>query len=191
MRKAVQLFLMLYISIICNSVLAAESFIYKEFGQIGQASVVIEEPSSRISVIADLSVDGSGINQTASLRYWVITEYANDGLDSQFWQGDIPVDTVTIRGIASMSVDIDTCDVSNVSGCGYVNFTVTTDPGTPVINNTAFGWNLFGIIYRSVGASQVRNASSTGSVLGYPLETSEYAFVTKSNDLEITITVGN
>ena len=161
MRKAVLLSSILLVSVINNSVFAADSFVSKKSGQMGQASTVIEGPSSTTSVIAELSVDGSGVNQTASLDYWVINEYPDNTYDYQYWQGNIPVDAVTVTGVKSMSVDIDTCTVSNVAGCGYVNFTVTTDPGTPVVNNTAFGWNLFGIIYRSVGASQVRNASST------------------------------
>ena len=191
MKRVVMLFAMLCTLIASTSVLAAEAYINKVFGQIGQAAVRMDNGTVETSVFAEVSVDGSGINQTAFLWYVVINEYTNGDIVIQSWQGDIPVDTVQVTGVASMSVEIDTCTVSNVAGCGYVDFAVTTEPGTPEISNTAFGWNLGGIIYRSVGARQVRAASSVGTVLDYPLETSSYAFMSKASEIEVIVTVGN
>jgi hypothetical protein len=136
---------------------------------------------------ATISTDGSGVNQTAHLFH--VSYSPNTGYN--YWSGDIPVEYVTVTGVASISVSVDTCTVNNVSGCGQVDLTVTTDePATGWIDNGVreYDWN--GVIYREVGARQVRFSSATGSVHGIPLNTSR-AFMGKFNEVTITVTTGN
>ena len=104
------------------------------------------------------------------------------------WSGSIPVDAVTVTGVASISVNIDTCSVSNTAGCGPVYFTVTTnEPASGWIDNGSRQYDWGNVIYREAGNRQVRFSSSAGSVHGIPVN-SNNAFMGKFNEVTISVT---
>lgn len=167
------------------SVNAAEVNLFKAKGEYGQVPYTYTPGIGWAN--GTVSVDGSGENRTANLFYASYT-VANG---YNFWRGDIPVDAVTVNGVDQISVEIDTCSISNVGGCGYVNFSVRKDvPAGGWINNGA--WRVDYDDYHAVysGNSQVRYASSTGEILGIPVDNSR-AFIGKMNEVTIEVTVGH
>ena len=133
---------------------------------------------------ATVSIEGNGVNRTAFLVH------ASDSPSTGYnlWRGSIPADAVTVTGVASISVNIDTCSVSNIDGCGPVYFTVTTnEPASGWIDNGTRQYNWGNVIYREAGSRQVRFSSSTGSIHGIPVNNSR-AFMGKYNEVTISIT---
>jgi len=165
---------------------AAETYVMNVHGQYGQVYYTRTD-SGWVSGM--VSVDGSGVNQTA---FVFATSYSQaDGY--KFWRGNVPVSAVTVNGISSISVDVDTCAVEpiNMRGCGYLNFTVTTDePATGWIDNGVVHYSYGDYIQTSAGARQVRASSAEGSINGQAFSSSR-AFMVKSSDVNIQITVGN
>ena len=150
-------------------------------GQYGQASANYGGDIGWAS--ATVSVDGNGVNRTAHLfhvSYSPATNY-------NYWSGNIPANAVTVKGVNSISVNIDTCTVQYIAGCGPVSLTVTTDqPASGWIDNGVIQYDWDGVIYREAGARQVRFSSATGSVHGVPLDTTR-AYMGKYNEVSITV----
>lgn len=168
--------------LLCTSI--AQSAVVEQVvtsGQFGQVSA--NNGGAAGWANATVSVEGEGINQTAHLFH--VSNSPSTGY--QFWTGNIPVNTVKRTGVASISVDIDTCSVSNNPGCGYVNFTVTTDePASGWIDNGVRKYDWDGYIYREAGARQVRFSRSTGTVNGISVN-NDRAFMGKYNEVTISI----
>jgi len=150
-------------------------------GQYGQASA--NNTGDIGWAAATVSIEKNGINRTAHLFH--VSSSPSTGYN--YWTGNIPVDAVIVNGVNSISVNIDTCSVNYIAGCGPVYLTVTTsEPATGWIDNGVrqYDWN--GVIYREAGARQVRFSSATGSVHGVPIDTTR-AFMGKYNDVSITV----
>ncbi len=151
-------------------------------GQFGQVSV--NNGGNTGWANATISVEGNGVNRTAHLFH--VSYSPSTGY--KYWTGNIPADSVTVTGVASIAVDIDTCSVSNTAGCGPVSFMVTTDePATGWIDNGVIKYEWNNLIYREVGARQVRFSSSTGYVNGIPVDGNR-AFMGKYNEVTISVT---
>jgi len=135
----------------------------------------------------NVSVDGSGVNQVARLVYYAYSQETG----YFFWYGEIPASAVTMTGVASMHVQIDTCTISTLSGCGYVDVAINT-------NEPASGWVYTGVWQYSYGAmsvqyvgnSQVRFSSATGTVVGIPVSETNAA-IGKYNNVSVSVSLGN
>jgi hypothetical protein len=168
-----------------STVQAAEVDVMKLSGQFGQAPYTASEQGW---ANATVSVQGNGVNRTAHL-FHVSYEYATNTY--KYWSGKIPVENVTVKGVSSISVDIDTCEVNYTPSCGYVNFTVATDePASGWIDNGVRKFQYDGYMRNEVGARQVRASSSTGTVNGLSVDNAR-AFSGKYEEVTIEVTVGN
>lgn len=166
------------------SVNAAETSLFKVNGQFGQVPYTYNAGSWASGAV---SVEGTGLNQTAFLYYTAYSPSAG----YKFWRGNIPVEAVTVTGIAGISVEIDTCTVSATVGCGYVNFRVATnEPASGWVNNGVWGYDYNGYIARYAGASQSRSATSTGTILGLSANNSR-AWMGTMDDVTVEVQVGN
>lgn len=175
---------MIGLSFFVLSVNAAETNIFKVNGQFGQVPYTYNNGSWASGAV---SVDGAGINRTAFLYYSAYSPTM--GYNS--WRGSIPVEAVTVKGVASISVDIDTCTVSADAGCGYVNFIVeTNEPASGWINNGVWGYDYDGYIARYVGASQSRSSTSTGTILGVSADNTR-AWIGTMDDVTVEVQTGN
>jgi hypothetical protein len=163
---------------------AASTDTFVVSGTYGQSGYVYTPGMGSAS--ATVSISGAGVNQTATLMHW-----SNDPTNGyQYWRGLIPMDAVTSTGIAGISVTIDTCEVDNRAGCGYVDLSVRSDvPASGWVDNGVNEITSTGYIYRQVGSRIVRFASSTGSVNGIPVDSTR-AFMSKGTDVTISVTTG-
>ena len=161
---------------------AAEVELFKINGQYAEASYTT---SAGGWASGGVSVDGIGNNQTAFLYY---SAYSNGVF--RFWRGSIPRDAVRVTGVASMSVEIDTCTVNAIDGCGYVNFSVATnEPASGWVNNGVWGYSYDGYIARYAGASQVRSSTSTGTILGQSVDNPR-SWIGAMDDVTVEIQTG-
>ena len=185
-RKMKKLALSLFTLIGFSTAHAAEPVVMTlngQFGQIGYTRTADGWVSSTVSV------DGVGLDKTAYLFY---TSY-NYTNGYKFWRGAIPMETVTQTGVASISVDVNTCNVEplNAAGCGPVSFTVNTDePASGWVDNGTRSYSYDDYIYNSVGARQVRFSSASGSINGSAFDSSR-AYMGKFDKVTIQVTVGN
>ena len=162
---------------------AAETDTFVVSGTYGQSGYVNTPDVGSAS--ATVSIDGAGVNQTATLMHY---SYSAEGY--KYWRGNIPVESVTSTGMDGISVSVNTCEIDNRYGCGQVDLTVTSDtPASGWVDNGVFQYTGIGYIYRQVGARTVRFASSTGNVDGIPLDNTR-AFMSKGTDVTITVTTG-
>ncbi len=163
---------------------ASETALFKVNGQYAQVPYTYNAGSWASGAV---SVDGTGISQTAFLYY---SAYSSS-TGYQFWRGAIPIEAVKVTGVASMSVDIDTCTVSATSGCGYVKFTVATnEPASGWVNNGVWGYSYGDYVVRYAGASQVRSASATGTILGQAVDNPR-GWIGTMDDVTVEVQVGN
>jgi hypothetical protein len=146
----------------------------------GEASGSSNGSSANINI----SVDDSG---TARL----ITETRTPADGYKLWYGDIPSSTVTVKGINSIAVQIDTCTVDPSAGCGYVDATITMNPkagGFITNGSTHYTWD--DVIVQVAGPIDVRNAIATGYVNGVSLDDGG-AYIGKYNTASIEVQTGN
>lgn len=153
-------------------------------GQYGQVSYTYKNGGY---AFGSISVDGAGVNQTAFLVY--VASNSTNGY--RYWRGQIPVDAVTVTGVASMAVDIDTCSVDPTPSCGPVNFTVSTnEPATGWISDGVWGYQYDGYIYKHVGAAQARSSSASGMILDQVIDNSR-SWIGKMDNVTVQISTGN
>lgn len=132
-----------------------------------------------------ITTEGEGINQKTML---MVNSY-NTATGFTSWKGEIPGSAVTVAGVSSISVAIDTCTLNNVAGCGYINATVTKDPldGGFIINGVSRF--TYGEITETVaGVRQVHRASAAGTVNGITLGQFARSFIGKDNSVTVTVT---
>lgn len=140
------------------------------------------------SSFGTVSIEDNGHNRSAFL---IVHGYSyNSG--SFNWSGHIPVDSVTVNGVSSMSVEFDTCTYDGEPGshgeCGYVYFTVDTNqPASGWIQNgsTTIDYGLYYV--RFAGSYQARRSTSSGHIIGIPVNNSSHAFIGKGQDVEIEL----
>lgn len=167
-------------ALVSPMVQAAEADTFVVSGTYGQTGYVSTPGMGSAS--ATVSISGQGTNQSATLMHW-----SNDSTNGyQYWRGLVPVAAVTSTGIDGISISINTCEVDNRAGCGYVDFSVRSDtPASGWVDNGVNQTTGTGYIYRQVGARTVRFASSTGSVNGVPVDNTR-AFMGKGTDVTIS-----
>jgi len=132
----------------------------------------------------NISVDGAG---TARL----VTYYHTPSDGYKLWYGTIPSSAVKVDGINSIAVQIDTCTVNPIDGCGAVDAVVKMDPkagGFITDGSTHYTWD--NVILQVAGPIQVRNANATGSISGIPLDDSR-AFIGKYDTASIEVQTNN
>jgi triacylglycerol esterase/lipase EstA (alpha/beta hydrolase family) len=161
MKKAIKLSLVGAAALLAVSVASAEVIFQQVVsGNYGQASVYTADGFAAVNV----SVDGSG---TAFLA-----AYSSNSTDGyKLWYGNIPASAVTVRGVNTIAVQIDTCSVDPTAGCGYVDAVMTTDPqagGFITEGSSQYNWD--GVIMQVAGPTQVHNADATGYVNGVSLD---------------------
>lgn len=139
-----------------------------------------------------LHIDGSGVNRKVML-------YANSGVsgvDYKYWGGEIPADAVTVNGINSISVNINTCTVLSNIGCGLVDVTMTTLAGYENFRTRTGAWNYTTpyATFNYVGHLHDRYADVAGTVNGYPLNItgpSWNSIVSQTSELSVSVFIGN
>ncbi len=162
---------------------AAQTNVFKMNGEFAQLPY---SSSDQGWVTGSVGVDGNGASRVAYLFYAVYTP-ANG---YAFWRDQIPLSAVTVKGVSSMAVELDTCTVSNTAGCGYVKFEVNTnEPASGWINKGSWGYAYDGYMVRFAGAGQARSSSATGSILGLPVDGSG-AWIGTLDNVTVEVTVG-
>jgi len=169
------------ISAVLAACTASAEVIYQQVtsGTYGQASGYSENGFAGINV---------SVNGTDTARLVTYSYTGSDGY--KFWYGDIPASTVTVQGINSIAVQIDTCSVAPLAGCGYVDAVVTVDPkagGFITDGSNQYTWD--NIIVNVAGPIQVHNALVTGYVNGVPLDNLR-AYMGKYTNASIMIETG-
>ena len=145
-----------------------------------------------------LEISGEGVNQTVYL-------YSHSGQrstgDQIIWNGPIPSDAVTIQGIHSVSVKVNTCEheADFSTGCGMVDVTATSEAGWEnfrVLTQVSHFYTWDGMMMQQVGHIHDRYTSTTGSVNGYPLNIDNSGDIKTwmsrmgtAKDMEISITI--
>ncbi|MGD8567947.1 MAG: hypothetical protein PVJ39_07655 [Gammaproteobacteria bacterium] len=156
---------------------------YISSGTYGQATVFSNGNYASINV----SVDGLATDQTVHLS----TYYHLPGEGYHFWSGEIPASAVTVAGVDSIAVDINTCDVNNTTGCGPVDVTVTKDPhGGGFITDGSSQYQWDDLIFAVAGPVQVHSATVTGTVNGVPLDNGR-GYIGKYNQAHIEVQTGS
>lgn len=149
-------------------------------GTYGQASGYSATGFAGVNV----SVDGT---DTATLM-----AYSNsDGDGYKLWYGQIPASNVTVQGVNSIAVQVDTCSVDPTPGCGYVDVSFDLDPkGYGFITDGSLHYTWDNIIVQVAGPTQVRSANATGFVNGVSIDGTR-AFIGKYTQTSIEIQTGN
>lgn len=156
---------------------------YISSGTYGQASVFANGNYANINV----TVDGLATDQTVHLS----TYYHFPGESYNFWSGTIPASAVTVEGVNSIAVAINTCDVNPTTGCGPVDVTITKDPhggGFVTDGSTQYQWD--DVIFAVAGPIQVHSATVTGTVHGVPLDSGR-GYIGKYDTSHIEVLTGN
>jgi hypothetical protein len=131
----------------------------------------------------NITVDESGVAR-------LITETHFPGDTFHFWIGDIPSSAVTVHGINSIAVQIDTCSINNAPGCGNVDTVITKDPkagGFITDGSSHYNWD--GLIVQVAGPIDVRNAQASGSINGIPLNPTG-SYIGKYNTASLEVQTG-
>lgn len=153
---------------------------YVTSGTYGQAS------GYSANGFAGVNVSVNGTN-TATLVTYSYT--ATDGY--KLWYGQIPASNVTVRGVTSIAVQVDTCSVDPTLGCGYVDVSFAMDPtGFGFITDGSLHYTWDNIIVQVAGPTQVRSANATGLVNGVSVDGTR-AFIGKYTSTSIEIQTGN
>jgi hypothetical protein len=156
---------------------------YISSGTYGQASVFSNGNYASINV----TVDGLGTDQTVHLS----TYYHVPGESYNVWYGEIPASAVTVEGVDSIAVDINTCDVNPTASCGPVDVTITMDPqGGGFVTNGATEYQWDDLIFAVAGPTQVHSATVTGSINGVSLDSGR-AYIGKYDQTHIEIQTGS
>lgn len=167
-----------------TSAQAATTDIITTNGEFGQVTYTYNNGGWANGTV---SVDGAGVNRTAYLFY--VAYNPTNGY--RYWSGNIPVDAVTVNGVAQISVNIDTCTVNATPACGPVNFQVSTnEPASGWINNGVWGYQYDGYSVKNVGAAQARSSSATGTILDQVIDNGR-SWIGTMDNVTIELTVGN
>jgi len=149
-------------------------------GTYGQASGY-----SASGDFAGISVTVDGTNSVTLITY---SNTQNNGY--QLWYGLVPNAAVTVKGLNSIAVKIDTCSVDASMGCGYVDVVVSKDPkagGFITDGSLHYTWD--NIIVQVAGPTDVRYANITGYVNGVSMD-GDRAFIGKYNQVSLMIQTG-
>jgi len=156
---------------------------YISSGTYGQASVFSNGNYASINV----TVDGLGTNQT--IRLSTYSHLPNEGYN--FWSGEIPASYVTVKGVDSIAVNVNTCDVNPTTACGPVDVTITMDPdGGEFVTDGSSQYKWDNLIFAIAGPVQVHSATVTGTVNGVPLDSGR-AYMGKYDTAHIEVLTGS
>lgn len=154
-------------------------------------------------VVADIYEEGAGINASKWLRVITNVRDADGILRYERWQGVIPNNAMSINGVASASISVDTCTLtagfSSANGCGVVELTVTKDPlAFGSTSAGAYAYNYGGLIMQYAGSWTTHNSTAVGSVNGINIDTAlnsafgaSRAVIGKYTNVSVTVTTGN
>jgi hypothetical protein len=134
----------------------------------------------------NMYIEGAGINQTISLSHY--------NTSTGYWRGVIPASSVTVNGIASISVTVNTCDYIASSSwgtdpCGLVDVT---------FNKADYLWKTNGVshytwgdtIRQYVGGISTFSASATGTIKGVSIDSTR-AYMGKYNNVAVVVSTVN
>lgn len=130
---------------------------------------------------------GINISMDDSGEARLVTYYHTPSDGYKLWYGTIPSSAVKVDGVDGIAVQINTCDVNNVDGCGEVDAKVQMDPkagGFITNGETHYTWD--NVIIQVAGPIQVHNANSTGYINGIPLDDAR-AYIGKYNTASIEV----
>lgn len=130
----------------------------------------------------NVSIEGAGVNQVITLSHYnYVTGY---------WRGTVPVTAVTVNGVASIAVNVNTCDLPATSSfgaapCGIVDVT---------FNKGDYLWKTNGVrqytwgntIRQYVGGISTFSASTIGTVNGVVIDSTR-AYIGKYNNVTIIV----
>lgn len=154
-------------------------------------------------VLVDFYEEGAGPTASTWLRVFSMTRNADGFLTIERWRGVVPDAAMSINGVASASISVDTCSLtaaySTANGCGVVDVTVTKDPqafGSTTAG--AYAYNFGGLIMQFAGTWSTHNSTAVGSVNGITIDTAansafgaSRAVIGKYTNVSVTITTGN
>lgn len=132
----------------------------------------------------NVSVDESGTARLITYNHVPSHSY-------ELWYGEIPSSAVTVHGVNSIAVQIDTCTIDPSPGCGYVDAVITQDPnagGFITDGSTHYTWD--NVIVQVAGPIQVRRANAAGTVNGISIDNGG-AYIGKYNTASIEVQTGN
>ena len=132
-----------------------------------------------------LTIEGNGVNQVSTL---LVNQYVS-GVGFTSWKGVIPNDTIIAQGVSSISVNVDTCTINNIPGCGLVDATVSKNPQDGgFIQNGVVKYTYGDIMQTIAGVRQVHRADAVGTVNGVTLTTAR-SFIGKDNEVRIIVEI--
>ena len=159
---------------------------YANFGQTGAEG----------RVFAELTTEGAGVAQTNYLRVYASTPDAS----YSYWSGTVPADAVSINGVASANIFVDTCAIQashwSTGSCGLVDVTLTKYPHD-------FGWsgggssayNYGDIIMQYTGSWSVHFSNATGALYGVSVDTENTPYsnaaIGRYTNVSVTVVQGN
>jgi hypothetical protein len=138
----------------------------------------------------NLTIEGAGANRVVNLSTYSYTY----GVGGVYWSGEIPADAVVDNGIASITVNVDTCMSTprvtyGENACGLVNVTFTKNDYLWKTNGvTRYNWG--DIIYEVIGGISTFSAAATGTVHGVDVSATN-AYMGKYNDVSVTVSTAN
>lgn len=127
--------------------------------------------------------EGTGADQSTKLLY-----YVRDAQGFGRWQGEIPASAVTMTGVSSMHVEVDTCAIAATSGCRVVNVTWGKTPGQAIVGSFNQHTADDGTIYQSAGAITNFSASAVGTVGSITVDGTPNASIGTSTNVTVTVT---
>jgi hypothetical protein len=145
-------------------------------------------------VSVNLTVEGAGVNRTVHMS---VSRYVyGDGFT--YWSGTIPADAVVDNGIASTTVNVDTCGLTETVSigdlaCGPVNMTFTKQDylwKTNGVTQYSYG----DISYQLIGGISTFSAAASGTVETGGVDTNidaTNATMGKYTDVSITVSTAN
>lgn len=133
-----------------------------------------------------LTEEGAGVNRVVHLSMFSYTY----GVGSTYWSGDIPADAVTEDGIATVTVNVDTCTLAakvsyGDNACGVVDVTFTKGDYLWKTNGVT-RYTYDDIIYEIIGGVSTFSAAAQGTVRGVAIDTTR-AYEGLYNDVSITV----
>lgn len=148
--------------------------------------------------------EGAGPTQKHYVSIYIQNRDENGNWSLKRWNGFLPADAVSINGVNSATINVDTCLIETAynyaNACGLVNVTVTKDPlafGSTSAGAYAYNWG--GLIMQYAGTWSYHNSTAAGSVYGINVDTAAtnagYGYaranIGRYTNVSVTVTTGN
>jgi hypothetical protein len=138
----------------------------------------------------NLTVEGAGVNRVVNLSMYSYTY----GVGSTYWSGEIPPDAIIDKGVAGLTVNLDTCGLAarvsyGENACGLVDVTFSKEAylwKTNGVTRYSYG----DILYQIIGGISTFSAAAQGTIRGVAIDTTT-AYEGKYTDVSITVSTAN